>query len=249
MSEISKAWVTYVNKMSKIDSAAIKKVESFIGREFNFTDASQMQKLIDYCYSISTAYGESAAALACEMYDSIGLASNVLNAAAIPAETASYTEVAYNVKKAAQTQNGTNVANQVGRFVKRTGADTMLKNAIRDRAEFAWIPHGGETCAFCLTLASNGWRRASKSALKGNHAEHIHSNCKCQYAIRFNRNTEFKGYNPDKYYQDYKDASGHTAEQKIKALRREHYDLNAEKIKQQHREAYAKRQEIENSTE
>ena len=47
----------------------------------------------------------------------------------------------------------------VSRLVKRAGADTTLKNAQRDGAEFAWVPHG-DSCAFCLTLASRGWQRA-----------------------------------------------------------------------------------------
>lgn len=49
----------------------------------------------------------------------------------------------------------------VSRLVKRAGADTTLKNAQRDGAEFAWVPHG-DSCAFCLTLASRGWQRASQ---------------------------------------------------------------------------------------
>ena len=46
----------------------------------------------------------------------------------------------------------------------------MLKNALRDGAEFAWVPNG-DTCAFCMTLASRGWQRASKRAIKNGHAE------------------------------------------------------------------------------
>ena len=102
------------------------------------------------------------------------------------------------------------------------GADTTLKNALRDGAQFAWIP-SGETCAFCLTLASNGWQYASKKAIKGGHAEHIHSNCDCQYCISFNGKTDVAGYNPDKYYDMYHGAEGRTPKDKINAMRREAY--------------------------
>ena len=54
----------------------------------------------------------------------------------------------------------------------------LLKNAVRDGAEWAWVPHG-DTCPFCITLASNGWQKASRKVLKGGHAEHIHANCDC----------------------------------------------------------------------
>lgn len=83
----------------------------------------------------------------------------------------------------------------VSRLVKQAGADTSLKNAARDGAEWAWIPHG-DTCAFCITLASRGWQRQSLKAMMGGHAEHIHSNCDCEYAIRFSHSTNVAGVRP-----------------------------------------------------
>jgi hypothetical protein len=125
----------------------------------------------------------------------------------------------------------------VGRKVKQAGADTTLKNAIRDGAEFAWIPHG-DTCAFCITLASRGWQTASEKALKEGHAEHIHSNCDCEYAVRFSDRDGVRGYNPDFYKRIYDNHGGD-----INAIRREQYQKNKEKINEQKREAYAKRTE------
>ena len=88
--------------------------------------------------------------------------------AAEPAATASYGEVARMVS-ATKDQNPANLPNGVSRLVKRAGADATLKNAIRDGAEWAWVPHG-DTCPFCITLASNGWQKASQKLLKGGHA-------------------------------------------------------------------------------
>jgi hypothetical protein len=96
-----------------------------------------------------------------------------------------------------------------------------MQNAIRDGAEWAWIPHG-ETCAFCITLASRGWQRASKKALRGGHAEHIHANCDCTYSIRFDSRTSVAGYDPDKYRAMYNSTSG-SPEDKINAMRRAAY--------------------------
>ena len=84
---------------------------------------------------------------------------------------------------------------RVSRLVKRAGADTTLKNAVRDGAEWAWVPHG-DTCPFCITLASNGWQKASSKVLKGGHADHIHANCDCEFAIRFDHNTTVAGAYP-----------------------------------------------------
>jgi hypothetical protein len=138
------------------------------------------------------------------------------------------------------------MANAIGRLVKQTGADTTLKNALRDGAEFAWIP-SGDTCAFCITLASRGWQKASKAAIKGGHAEHIHANCDCTYAIRFDSSTNVRGYDPDKYREMYDDADGSSPKPKINAMRREFYAENKEEINEQKRSAYEKRQELNSS--
>ena len=86
------------------------------------------------------------------------------------AETATYNETAKAINGAAKTNSGKEVSGVVDRLVKRAGVDTTMKNAIRDGAEWAWIP-SGDTCAFCLTLASRGWQPASADALKGGHAD------------------------------------------------------------------------------
>lgn len=81
----------------------------------------------------------------------------------------------------------------------------LWPRTIRNGAEFAWVPHG-DTCAFCTMLASRGWQRASKKALKNGHAEHIHAHCDCEYAVRFGRESSVKGYDPDEYLRRYRAA-------------------------------------------
>ncbi|WP_291225020.1 hypothetical protein [Gemmiger sp.] len=133
--------------------------------------------------------------------------------------------------------------NGVSRLVKRAGADTTLKNAVRDGAEWAWVPHG-DTCPFCITLASNGWQKASSKVLKGGHAEHIHANCDCEFAIRFDHNTTVAGYDPEKYLKQYRDAGGD-----VNAMRRIDYAANRERINAQKRAAYAERKAAFTSAE
>ena len=89
----------------------------------------------------------------------------------------------------------------------QVGADTTLKNAERDGAQFAWVPHG-DTCAFCIALASRGWQYKSKKAMRNGHAEHIHAHCDCEYAVRFDGKSTVAGYDPDKYLEEYYDANG-----------------------------------------
>lgn len=99
----------------------------------------------------------------------------------------------------------------------------------------------GDTCAFYITLASRGWQYASKRVLKGNHATHIHANCNCQFAIRFDGKSGVAGYDPDKYRRLYDNAEGRSSKDKVNALRRERYAENKDKINAQKRVAYAQR--------
>ena len=190
--------------------------------------------LIAYAHALVTKYGEGSAELACQMYDALAEASKANVPAAEPAATAEYGEVARMVN-ATKRQNPANLPNGVRRLVKRAGADTTLHNAIRDGAEWAWVPHG-DTCPFCIMLASNGWQKASAKLLKGGHAEHIHANCDCEFAVRFDGSTTVAGYDPEKYLKQYRAAGSD-----VNAMRRIDYAARKDAINAQKRAAYAAR--------
>lgn len=63
----------------------------------------------------------------------------------------------------------------------------------------------------------------SKKALKNGHAEHIHSNCDCTYAIRFDGSTTIEGYDPEEYKAKYDAAEGDTPQERINYMRRQQY--------------------------
>ncbi len=176
------AWNEYITRLSRLNQKAGQLMRQYI--DTHGTESTD--DLIAYAYGLVTKYGEGSAELACQMYDALAEAANAGVPAAEPAEPADYGEVARMVN-ATKNQNPANLPNGVSRLVKRAGADTTLKNAVRDGAEWAWVPHG-DTCPFCITLASNGWQKASSKVLKGGHAEHIHANCDCEFAIRFDHN-------------------------------------------------------------
>ena len=224
------AWAAYTQQLAKLNKKAGQLMADYIAAHgTGDTDA-----LIAYAHALVTKYGEGSAELACQMYDALAAAAKAGVPAAEPAQPASYGEVARMVQatKASQPQ----MQQGVSRLVKRAGADTTLKNALRDGAEFAWIPQG-DTCAFCLTLASRGWQKASQAASKGGHAEHIHANCDCEYAIRFDGRSTVAGYDPDEYLRRYRAAGSD-----VNALRRVNYAKNRERINAQKRAAYALRQ-------
>lgn len=235
-------WQKYINMLSAINNTAAKKFTAYL--DTHETDSRLgRQAAIDYAYAIATQYGESAAAAACEMYDAVAEASGKTLPAAEPAPTAPYSDVAKAVN-GLKKQDASNemIGDSIGRLVKRAGADTTLKNAKRDGAEFAWIPHG-DTCAFCIMLASNGWQRASKKTIKGDHAEHIHQHCNCEFAIRFDGKSTVAGYDPDKYKEMWDNADGSKWQDKLRNMRHDNYQnyyaKNREDILAHKREKYA----------
>lgn len=226
----AKTWNEYITRLSRLNQKAGQLMRQYIDTH----GTGDADALITYAAALVTKYGEGSAELACQMYDALAEAANAGVPAAEPAVPADYGEVARMVN-ATKNQNPANLPNGVSRLVKRAGADTTLKNAVRDGAEWAWVPHG-DTCPFCITLASNGWQKASSKVLKGGHAEHIHANCDCEFAIRFDHNTTVAGYDPDKYLAQYNAAGGD-----INKMRRIDYAARKDAINAQKRAAYVAR--------
>ena len=227
------SWNNYISMLRDINEEAATKLVKYLNTHNVFmsggtantivANSDELKAFMDYAYAIVNKYGEASASLAAEMYDLTAELEGVLLPPAELAPLAEYGDVAKAINGTIKvSQNYDEIAGAVTRWVKMAASDTTLHNAQRDRAQFAWIP-AGETCAFCLTLASRGWQYMSKSALKNGHAEHIHSNCDCQYTIRHNDRTNIAGYDPDSYLSMYQHAEGSTPQEKINAMRREQY--------------------------
>lgn len=228
-------WNNYVTRLSAINKTAGRKMLAYIEKH----GTEDVDALVEYAYALATKYGEAASAVACEMYDEIATVQNAHVPPAVPKQPQNIRYVGAAVRGALSRAPST-VPSTVSELVKRTGAETTLKNAKRDGAYFAWVPNG-DTCAFCITLASNGWRKASKKTINGDHAEHIHKNCDCEFAISFNGPGEIEGYDPDKYLAMYEGAEGSSWKDKVNSMRRAHYAANKDAINAQKRAAYAKK--------
>ena len=256
-----RSWTRYLDKLRKVNKAAADKMLAFMDKHRDagglWDDPEIRRMILDYAYGLTTQYGEAAAELACEMYDQMGVLQEAINPPAEPAPTATYSEVAKAVNGTLKSDNMDIVANAVERLVKLSEVDTVMNNALRDGAEWAWIPHG-DTCAFCIMLASRGWQTASKDAIKDGHAEHVHANCDCTYAVRFDSRTNVQGYDPKKYLRFYEgegidkdilddtiDKYGWSYEYNLHAMERQIYKDNREKINARKRAEYAARKERE----
>ena len=197
----------YRDAMSKISQGAASALIQYLwDHNYEIDDA-----FIDFAHSISTTYGEAAGELACQMYDFLHEYWKEVKATGkriMPAEPAvvpTRSEIENAVYGTMKTSSK-EIPGAVTRLIKRTAEDTTLKNAIRDGAEWAWIP-AGDTCAFCIMLGSRGWQKQSKKALKNGHAQHIHANCDCTYAVRFSSDMEVEGYDPKAYLKLYEEGA------------------------------------------
>ena len=241
-----RAWTQYITALRKINDAAYKSMKIYLDAHGLPSEDWEEDALIDIATAVARKYGAASATLSAEFYDKIGRLAGRTLPAALPAEAATVHEVAKAVVGTAKSGNPDIVAGAVSRLVKQQGVDTTMQNAIRDGAEWAWVPQG-ETCAFCITLASRGWQRASRDALRGGHAEHIHANCDCTYSVRFDSTSSVAGYDPEKYREMYYDAEGSKPQDKINSMRRELYAKNREEILAQKADAYEKRKELNSS--
>ena len=229
--------------LSQLNDTAGQMMRDYIAKNgYEDTEA-----IVDYAYGLVTKYGEGSAALAAEMYDETARLSGKTLPPAEVADTASYGDVKTAINTVARRSiNASSYGNTVSRFVKRAGADTTIQNAVRDEAEYAWIP-SGDSCPLCIAIASRGFQHISRKSMRKGHAEHIHSNCDCNYTVRFDSSSGVEGYDPDEYLQMYESADGNNARAKINAMRRAQYQdpERHERILAQKRAAYAEKHKMD----
>lgn len=97
---------------------------------------------------------------------------------------------------------------------KRAAGTCIQSNALRDelRPRYARVPNGGETCDFCIMLASRG--PVYRSAESAGMLDHWHANCRCSVVPMWNTRyvgpsrrasmtMTIEGYDPDTLYERY----------------------------------------------
>ena len=242
----SRDWDRFVERLAALCQKAADELMAWVTARGG-PEAVDRSVLIDYAYALATRYGEGTAALSAAWYDAVAQAAGQVLPPAEAAATATYAETAKAINGVLKySQNEEVLSGAVYRLVKLPGVDTTMQNAIRDHAQWAWIPRG-ETCAFCIALASRGWQEASKAQMDGHHAKHVHANCKCTYQIRWDDSSGVAGYDPDRYREMYDDAEGRSSRAKINSMRRDFYAENRDEIREQQNDAYARRIELNSS--
>ena len=139
-------WLKYIERLRKINDKASDDIRRFVSKYDSVEDIDR-NTLVDYAYGVATKYGEGAASLSAEMDEAVAMLEGKRIKPAEVADTPTITEVAKTVNGIIKQSDNTDMlASGVGRLVKRTGIDTVMNNALRDGAEWAWIP-SGDTCA------------------------------------------------------------------------------------------------------
>jgi hypothetical protein len=229
-------WTRYISRLAEVNEAAANQMREYI-RKHGFGDTDAIIQMAD---ALATKYGEAAAAITCDMYDAIAEAQGMVLPPAEPARTPVIQET-QNIIRSALERAPSTVPDETGKLVKKTSTRTMRKNAARDGAQMALIP-SGDGCAFCMMLASRGWESARKDS---SFDAHLHKNCQCEYAVRFNGDLNVQGYDPDAIYDEFIDTGARTWNGRMNAMRRANYDKNKDMINAQKRAAYQHRKEQE----
>ena len=174
----------YREKQWKIQQKSMQEMEKTVERVLSGKVSEDI--IEDVAYGLVQQYGDAAASVACEFYDTLAenAGANVPDAEA--AEPAGYDDV---------------------------------RNVVQS-------PSPGTKCAFCIMVASNGWRKIRSS----DHAEHLHHNCKCEYVVRFDETTEVDGYEPEKLKEIYDNAEGTKWQEKLRSMQREKYEEYKDEI-------------------
>lgn len=89
--------------------------------------------------------------------------------------------------------------------VKRAAGQTVLDNVAMDRRKprYARVPSGGETCDFCIMLASRGF--VYRSAASAGELNHYHAHCRCRIVPGFD-GASVEGYDPEEWYRLYRES-------------------------------------------
>lgn len=228
----STEWLDYVTRLSQINQKASELLNDYI----QLHGTEDMYPIIEYAYALVNRYGGASSELACQMYDQLAKLQNANVIGAVPADLPEMSDVARAINGTKDKLNGP--ADAIGRLVKKSASDTMLQNAKRDGAEYAWINHG-DSCVYCKYLSSFGWLHANLK--NGNHyLGHIHNNCDCEFAVRFDGKSTVEGYDPEKFREEIENAKGDTIEEKLNSMRRKKYDEIKDDRNARRRALYAK---------
>ena len=187
--------------------------------------AAARDALLEAVPALTDTYGEIGATAAAEWYEELRASSPEARGRfrARPADLVPAEAVRETVRWSAGPLWEGDAATTAGRlttavdkYVRQPGRDTISRNAGRDRAKWARVPSGAETCAFCLMVASRGFvYRSEQTASKDASGEKYHGDCRCMPVPDWSRDPVLEGYDPKSMYEVYNAAVMATGENRF----------------------------------
>lgn len=203
----------YDERLSRLEREAMEhvrqRVSAYTGR-FPGATPEEAREFAKQCVSDAVdAYGDASAAEAADMYEALAKASGVeVRPALVDTSDVSRfvdDDVRYRMRRFLEGdfEEFARLCGQLASDqVSRRANQTMRRNCRRDGLKWARVPMGGETCDFCLMLASRGF--VYKSASTAGEGNHYHRSCRCKIVPGF-KGMKVAGYDPDALYSDYLD--------------------------------------------
>ena len=206
----------YVDNFTKAINALSADVQAKLSDALSKVDLSDVaaarDAIIDIMELYLGPYTDMAAILAAEFYDG-------LREQAVGAKLGAYAESGREPVATEKAVRGimqdvvdgkaveTVARKLLGRAdyeIKRSAGECVYRNGKRDplKPKYARVPSGGETCRFCIMLASRGFVYHNEKAAGGN--GHYHANCDCRIVPGFDGETTVAGYDPNAYYEQYR---------------------------------------------
>ncbi|MDR1954293.1 MAG: hypothetical protein LBQ21_07495 [Clostridiales Family XIII bacterium] len=208
----------YVSKLEGLSKGARETMWKYWQAiDFNEVGAA-INTTRDLMYALSSEYGDAAAKVAADFYEAIRAKELGGAYEALLADNAPYDQIRKQVGYAAKNHllGETPTTEEMYKYlagcldknVKGSARNTITKNALRDKADvrYARVPTGSKTCAFCVMLASRGFVYATEESAGALGQYHAH--CDCQIVMNFEKSPKVEGYDPDKYYELYKEGKG-----------------------------------------
>lgn len=210
----------YESELDAIESDARKRIEKVLSRVDWADVASSRATVVQAAQMLLQVHTELAAQAAADLYkairDSQGVASDYAPKA-LPGYAPEATEASIRAFASHMTADGiaaaggqagaqamfdAAVAERMSYEIRRAAGNSMLENGLADpsRPRFARVPQGGDTCDFCIMLASRGFVYLTRET--AGEFDHYHDHCRCKVVPSW-KAAEVEGYDPDALYEQY----------------------------------------------
>lgn len=223
----------YGEANSELTRAALAEMQAYMNR-LDWSNPNSDRLAAAFTQELIEIYGDTSAGLAAQYYDEIREGSRATGAyRALTAGVVSG-QVSASVSWALTADSMNRLSGVVDRLVKQAGRDTFFGNVANDSDRSArWIrvPQG-ETCAFCLMLASRGYDggyssgkaagyvSGARSRSRGSRdiGEKFHDHCDCKAVQVYSVDDYPDNYDYERYNEIYQKGIAEAGSMNTKAI-------------------------------